>query len=223
MRPREVQRLCLVPPAQILLESNNLTLREGGLLTVTEGRVEVVSCVTRHSNPAPSISWLLGDRQLETAVQTNRTEEGEGGTKWRSESVLSFTFTQSDLAATLSCVVSHPAYTAGPEQVTANLDVLCEFPQSSVLPADRLLCCRQAECEDREEVRVPPGGWPGLPQSDLHHQLQPARPHHVVEAGPGRGPPVQGAAGIRPRHPGAGRGLRLCCREQRRQERGGQG
>ena len=120
------QRLCLVPPAEILLETGNLTVREGGLITVTEGQVEVVTCLTRQSNPAPSLSWRLGERELETAVQTNRSEEG--GTKWRSQSVLSYTFTQSDLAAQLSCVVTHPAYTEGPARLTTSLDVLCEFP-----------------------------------------------------------------------------------------------
>ena len=121
-----VQRLCLVPPAEILLETGNLTVREGGLLTVTESRVEVVKCITRHSNPAPSISWRLGGKQLESSVQTNRTEEE--GNKWRSESVLSYTFSQSSLALQLSCVVNHPAYTAGPAQISANLDVLCKYP-----------------------------------------------------------------------------------------------
>merc|ERR550539_27115 len=111
-----------VPPAEILLETGNLTIREGGLLTVTESRVEVVRCITRHSNPAPSISWRLGEKQLESAVQTNRTEEE--GTKWRSESVLSYTFSQSSLASQLSCVVNHPAYTAGPASIAANIDVL---------------------------------------------------------------------------------------------------
>ena len=111
-----------------MLETGNLTITEGGLLTVTESKVEVVRCVTRHSNPAPSISWRLGDRQLESAVQTNRSEEGEGGTKWRSESVLSYTFSQSSLASRLSCVVNHPAYTEGPTEISANLDVLCEYP-----------------------------------------------------------------------------------------------
>ena len=125
-----VQRLCLVPPAEILLETGNLTIREGGLLTVTESRVEVVRCITRHSNPAPSISWRLGEKQLESAVQTNRTEEE--GNKWRSESVLSYTFSQSSLALQLSCVVNHPAYTAGPAQISANLDVLCEYPLLSM-------------------------------------------------------------------------------------------
>lgn len=125
------QRLCLVPPAEILLETGNVTLTEGGLLTVTEGRVEVVRCVTRHSNPAPSLSWRLGDRQLDSAVQTNRSEAG--GTKWRSESVLSYTFSQSSLASQLSCVVNHPAYTAGPASIAANIDVLCEYLPSPLL------------------------------------------------------------------------------------------
>ena len=110
-----------------MLETGNLTITEGGLLTVTESRVEVVRCVTRHSNPAPSISWRLGDRQLESAVQTNRSEEGEGGTKWRSESVLSYTFSRQQLAGQLRCLVHHPALDTGTTETTGNLDVLCKL------------------------------------------------------------------------------------------------
>ena len=55
----------------------------------------------------------------------NQTEEDES--KWRSESVLTFTFSQSDLAAPLTCLVHHPAYQTGLSQLAANIDVLCEY------------------------------------------------------------------------------------------------
>ena len=125
-----------------MLEAGELTIREGGLLTVTEDRVETVRCVTRYSNPAPTISWRLGESRLTSAVQTNRTEEEEE-TKWRSESVLSYTFSQSQLAAKLSCEVHHPAYETGMNSLRANLDVLCKYWQlfkpsvNSVLQTDQ--------------------------------------------------------------------------------------
>ena len=40
-----------------------------------------VECVTRFSNPSPSISWSLGGRRLPSTSQTNSTEPGTN--KWR--------------------------------------------------------------------------------------------------------------------------------------------
>ena len=111
------------------MERGDLTIREAGLLTVTEDRLETVRCVTRQSNPPPTISWRLGERELTSSVQTNQTEEDES--KWRSESVLTFTFSQSDLAAPLTCLVHHPAYQTGLSQLAANIDVLCEYSDSA--------------------------------------------------------------------------------------------
>ena len=107
------------------MERDDLTIRQDGLLTVTEDRLETVKCVSRRSNPPPTFSWRLGERELTSSVQTNQTEEDES--KWRSESVLTFTFSQSDLAAPLTCLVHHPAYQTGLSQLAANIDVLCEY------------------------------------------------------------------------------------------------
>ena len=110
------------------MERDDLTIRQDGLLTVTEDRLETVKCVSRRSNPPPTFSWRLGERELTSWVQTNMTEE-EDETSWRSESVLTFTFSQSDLASQLSCQVHHPAYTTGRSVLAANIDVLCEYPR----------------------------------------------------------------------------------------------
>ena len=64
-----------------------------------------------------------GSSVLSSSVQTNTSEE-EG--RFRSEAVLSYSFSQADLAARLQCVVQHPAYSLGRETIHANLDVLCK-------------------------------------------------------------------------------------------------
>ena len=64
---------------------------------------------------------------LKSSVQTNSTEGDGDGTKYKSESVLSYTFSQSHLASKLKCIVKHPAYQAGQKTMVSNLDVLCKF------------------------------------------------------------------------------------------------
>lgn len=49
-----------VPPSEVLLQSGEIRVRNEGILTVTEGKVETITCVTRNSNPAPLITWMLG-------------------------------------------------------------------------------------------------------------------------------------------------------------------
>ena len=72
---------------------------------------------------------IAGSRVLTTSVQTNTSEAGAGGdgAKFRAESVLSHAFSQADLAASLQCIVQHPAYNTGQKIIEANIDVLCKF------------------------------------------------------------------------------------------------
>ena len=66
---------------------------------------------------------------LTSSVQTNTSEAGAGGdgAKFRAESVLSHSFSQEDLAASLQCIVQHPAYDTGQQIIAANIDVLCKL------------------------------------------------------------------------------------------------
>ena len=76
---------------------------------MTEGVLEAVTCVTRHSNPAPVISWFLGDMPLSSVVQTNMTERQQSD-RWRTEAVLSHKFGIKDTGSELRCRVSHAGY-----------------------------------------------------------------------------------------------------------------
>ena len=60
-------------------------------------------------------------------MQTNSTEAGGDGTKYRSSSVLSYTFSRDQLAGQLKCLVHHPALDTGTTETTGNLDVLCKL------------------------------------------------------------------------------------------------
>ena len=62
----------LVPPSEVSLLSGNISIRNDGILTVTEDKVESISCVTRNSNPAPVISWMLGNLNRNIFKPTNK-------------------------------------------------------------------------------------------------------------------------------------------------------
>ena len=113
----------LVPPFSISILSSNTSLVENGSLTVTEDKVETVSCMTRHSNPPPTISWILGNTILQATNQTNTMEEDTN--KWTSKATLEHVFLKSNLGSSLTCVVEHEAYPTGEETMTAILDILC--------------------------------------------------------------------------------------------------
>ena len=113
-----------VPPSSISIQSSSTSIRPGGLLTVTDSSKESVTCITRYSNPAPAISWVLGDLAINTTFQNNTKEESSN--KWKSEATLEYMFLKNDLGKRLSCLVSHPAYPSGENSTLAKLDVLCE-------------------------------------------------------------------------------------------------
>ena len=92
---------------------------------MTENKTEKVTCMTMQSNPAPTISWFLGDLPLSSTKQTNTSEEGSN--KWNSEATLQHTFLKSDLGKRLHCVVKHSAYLTGENTTHVKLDVLCKY------------------------------------------------------------------------------------------------
>ena len=49
-----------VPPSEVNLRTGEILVKDGGIMTVTEDKVESITCVTRNSNPAPLITWMLG-------------------------------------------------------------------------------------------------------------------------------------------------------------------
>ena len=49
-----------VPPSEVQLRTGEILVKDGGIMTVTEDKVESITCVTRNSNPAPLITWMLG-------------------------------------------------------------------------------------------------------------------------------------------------------------------
>jgi len=118
-----------VPPASIKIQAlspgSKDMLREGDMITVTEDKLETITCMTRHSNPAPFISWQLGNQLLLSTQQTNTSEEEEADSgKWRSEAVLTHSFVKSDAGKQLWCIVKHAAYPGGEKRSSAMLDVL---------------------------------------------------------------------------------------------------
>ena len=108
----------LVPPSTITLKTASQgTVEDQMMLRVAEDQLETITCMTSHSNPAPTISWQMGDQVLPSTKQTTTGE--------RTEAILTHSFARSSSGQELQCVVSHAAYPSGERVVTAILDVLC--------------------------------------------------------------------------------------------------
>ena len=89
-----------------------------------ENMKEIVICITRNSNPAPTISWVLEDLIINTTVQNNTKETDSN--KWMSVATLEYIFNKTDLGKELQCLVTHPAYPTGENNTSIELDVLCK-------------------------------------------------------------------------------------------------
>ena len=106
----EARLTVMMAPESVEITRNHEVL-DSEELSVKEGAEERVACVTRMSNPAPQITWYLGNTRLVTVEQTNVTER-ELHDRWRSEAVLTHRFTVQDADKRLSCRVSHAGYGA---------------------------------------------------------------------------------------------------------------
>ena len=112
-----------VAPESVVLQYGGREVA-GGQLSLTDNTVETVVCVSRNSNPAPLLSWYLGDTALTTGLQTN-TSEGESE-RWRAEGRLSHRFSVRDQGSVLRCVATHSGYgnSQGRQEVSVQLDIL---------------------------------------------------------------------------------------------------
>lgn len=80
-------------------------------------------CLTDDSNPAPTISWKLGETMLNSSDQSNTLNLNSS---WESNAILQHTFTRADDKKALQCIVTHPAYPDGQGMTSVALDVLCK-------------------------------------------------------------------------------------------------
>ena len=87
------------------------------MLRMVEDKQGNISCMASHSNPAPTISWQLGEKVLDS-VKRSSSE--------RHEAVLTSSFPRSSSGAELECIVSHGAYPTGQRVITVILDILCK-------------------------------------------------------------------------------------------------
>ena len=87
------------------------------MLEMVEDKEKNITCMTSHSNPAPTISWQLGEKVLESVQRTSSE---------RHEAVLTYSFQRSSSGDELKCIVRHGAYPTGQRVITVILDILCK-------------------------------------------------------------------------------------------------
>ena len=85
-------------------------------------------CLSRGGNPAASIRWLLGEKDLTVGYsnQTNTTDVARVKT-WMAVSTLTYTFGKADHLQQLRCVALHEAYPGKSRESSVTLDIHCEF------------------------------------------------------------------------------------------------
>ena len=114
------------PPTQPRIYADGKTLASDREISVTAGREQVLVCESRGGNPAPALSWLLGDTLLESQ-QRNETV-GEDGKQWTAISKLVHTFPKEDNGRLLRCSVFHEALTSNVREASLVLDI--QYPPS---------------------------------------------------------------------------------------------
>ena len=68
------------------------------MLRMVEDKQKNITCMTSYSNPAPTISWQLGEKVLDSVQRTSSE---------RHEAVLTYSFPRSSSNDELQCIVSH--------------------------------------------------------------------------------------------------------------------
>ena len=114
------------PPTQPRIYADGKTFATEREISVAAGREQVLVCESRGGNPAPALSWYLGDTLLDSQ-QRNETV-GEEAKQWTAISKLVYTFPKTDNGRLLRCSVFHQALTTNVREASLALDV--QYPPS---------------------------------------------------------------------------------------------
>ena len=60
-----------VAPESVAVVQNKNRLQEGEQITVINGKQETIHCESRQSNPAPVITWFLGENEIPVSLLKN--------------------------------------------------------------------------------------------------------------------------------------------------------
>ena len=114
------------PPSQPRIYADGQTFASQRELAVRAGREQVLFCESRGGNPAPALTWSLGDTVL-PSTQRNESQ-GEEGRQWTAISKLVYTFTKADNGRALKCSVFHLALSNNVREASLLLDI--QYPPS---------------------------------------------------------------------------------------------
>ena len=115
------------PPSEPRIYTDGRTFATEKQLSVLSDREQVMTCESRGGNPAPILTWWLGDTKLE-ASQRNESAASPDLKQWTAVSSLVHTFSKLDDGKTVKCSVYHEALTSKVREARLALDV--QFPPS---------------------------------------------------------------------------------------------
>ncbi len=99
------------PPSEPRIYTDGRTFATEKQLSVLSDREQVMTCESRGGNPAPLLTWWLGDTKLE-ASQRNESAASPDLKQWTAVSTLVHTFRKRDDGKTVKCSVYHEALTS---------------------------------------------------------------------------------------------------------------
>ena len=114
------------PPTQPRIYADGQTFASQRELAVRAGREQVLFCESRGGNPAPALTWSLGDVVLPSTQRND--SQGEEGRQWTAISKLVYTFTKADNGRQLKCSVFHLALSSKVREASLLLDI--QYPPS---------------------------------------------------------------------------------------------
>ncbi|CAL4063273.1 unnamed protein product [Meganyctiphanes norvegica] len=117
--------LVTIPPERPFLVYGGAPLAMGARLTTREGNALTLNCVVDGGNPAPDVSWMLGDKDITPTSQVVSTWISEEGTFSTMSNVTVSAVDKDMHNNTLTCIVHHPALPI-PHHVPLRLNI--EYP-----------------------------------------------------------------------------------------------
>lgn len=117
--------LVTIPPERPFLVYSGAPLAVGARLTTREGNSLTINCVVDGGNPAPDVSWMLGEKDITPTSQVSSSWVPEEGTFSTISNVTVPAVDKDMHNNTLTCVVHHPALST-PHHVSLRLNI--EYP-----------------------------------------------------------------------------------------------
>ncbi|XP_055388210.1 hemicentin-1, partial [Condylostylus longicornis] len=142
-----VRLVVRIKPQRPRLEYEGVHVPPGHNITVDNGAIATVKCVSHYGNPPALIKWFLGDQEITPlGPQINSTEPDNRRT-WSATSVVQIPASRDRHGILIKCVALHESYAAKSVTVEGRLDV-------KYAPTIRLIGAPEIDLEEGKDTLI---------------------------------------------------------------------